>query len=81
MKASREEAEVVIHLSQDEALVLFDWLADANGKDLPTYHDQSEKRVLWDLECILEKQIETLFSKDYHEKLAAARLRVGDNDG
>jgi hypothetical protein len=44
--------DILITLSQDQALVLFDWLARTGTRDQPAeFEDQAEQRVLWDLEA------------------------------
>ena len=68
---------VTIRLSMDEALVFFDWLATANEKDaldaLP-----AEKRVLWDIEAMLEPQLPMLFDPNYSALVDVARREVED---
>lgn len=45
--------QVTISLSNDEALVLFEWLSSFN-QGHHDFEDQAEQRVLWDLEGMLE---------------------------
>ena len=48
--------KVNIELSKEEAIVFFEFLRRFNeNDDLNKFEDQSEQRVLWDIECILEK--------------------------
>lgn len=75
------EADVVLRLSRDEALVLSSWLnrtTDA-GQPVP-FEDQAEQRVLWDLDATLEAQLDEVVSGQYPEYLDAARLRVRDEE-
>ena len=75
---------VVIELSEDEALVLNQWLSRFNSQELEDGHvriqfeDQAEQRVLWNIECDLERQIGCIFSADYSDQLVAARAAVRD---
>ena len=48
---------VNITLTGHEALVLFDFLARFNQQERFPFQDQSEQRVLWDLEADLEEQL------------------------
>ncbi|MEO0460584.1 MAG: hypothetical protein AAF219_07060 [Myxococcota bacterium] len=72
------EVRVTFELSSDEAIVFFDWLARFNEKDDHTFEDQSEQRILWDLEAGLEKSLSAIVSSDYESRLADARSRVRD---
>lgn len=72
------EEKVVIELSKAEALVLFDLLARFDRDDALKVEHQSEKRVLWDILCSLEKVLVEPLGSDYEELLAEARGRVAD---
>jgi hypothetical protein len=74
------EPKVSIDLSQDEVLVLFDWLHRLNENPRVEFEDQAEQRVLWDLEAALEAANPVLFASDYSTRLQAARSRVRDPD-
>lgn len=74
----KSDAVVSFELSSDEAIVFFDWLARFNEKDDHIFEDQSEQRVLWDLEAGLEKNLSAIVSSDYESRLAAARSQVRD---
>jgi hypothetical protein len=72
-------SDVTLTLSSDEALVLYGWLNRFNQSQ-PAFEDQAEQRVLWDIECILEKEVDALFGGNYRELLLEARERVRDRD-
>ena len=72
------ENSVDIKLTNDEALVLFDWLSRCDDSNLHTFEDQAEQRVLWDIEATLEKSLVELFADNYKDLLEAARQRVRD---
>jgi hypothetical protein len=75
--ASMHESDVDLRLDGDEALVLHDWLSRFNGSN-PTFDDQAEQRVLWNLEARLEAKLVAPFMASYPETLAAARDRLRD---
>ncbi|MEV8505063.1 hypothetical protein AB0368_09570 [Actinoplanes sp. NPDC051475] len=55
-----EEAEVILRLAGDEALVLFEWLYrtdEETGGFGSLVEDQSEQRALWNLICLLEREL------------------------
>jgi hypothetical protein len=69
-----------IELTKQEALVFYDFLARLNQQEQKAlYEDQAEERVLWDLECLLEKQLIEPFSKDYDKLIAQARNKIRDD--
>lgn len=71
---------VSFNISQNEALVLFDFLARFNQADNQVFfEDQAEQRVLWDLEAILEGQLTQPFLENYTVLLEEAREAIRDN--
>jgi hypothetical protein len=68
--------EVVLRITNHEALVLFEWLTNraAQGPELPA--DGAEQIVLWHVEAQLEKTIPNLFDADYKAAVEQARLTV-----
>lgn len=77
MNANKDDNPVQLALSQDQALVLFDWLARMNDSDELIVAHPAERRVLWDIECDLESELAEPFRPDYLKLLEAARERVG----
>ena len=70
---------VALSLSEDEALVLFEFLARLDEAERPgLFEDQAEQRVLWNLEVALEKALVAPLRPDYAELLQRARDRVRD---
>ena len=65
---------VTIELTGDEALVLFEWLADLDTAKLGV--GQAEERVLWNIEAILEKSLVEPFASNYVELVEQARRRI-----
>lgn len=81
MEAIQDNNRVLLQLSNEEALVLGDWLFRFNENDnLSVFEDQAEERVLWDLEGVLEKTMSEIFSKDYTELLSKAREKIRDKE-
>jgi hypothetical protein len=74
------DSGVVVRLSSDEALVLFEWLEGIGGRD-DVYSDQAEQRAVWDLAASLEPQVSALFSANYSQAVELARSRVRDQIG
>ena len=72
MESIKEKNDVLVKLSNVEALVLFDWISKFNA-DQVRIRDSSEEKVLFDLESVLEQQITDSFDEDYVEKLKVAR--------
>jgi hypothetical protein len=67
---------IKLELSDDQALVFFEWLSRVDEQDaFPCEHD-SEEQVLWSLHGQLEKQLGAQFKANYRELVADARERV-----
>jgi hypothetical protein len=67
-----------LDLSRDEALVFFEWLTRFNKAENAVFEDQAERRVLWDVESMLESTLVEPFDPNYRELLARARAKVRD---
>lgn len=78
MSPDSADGDVNLSLTQDEALVLFEWLATFNKTEYQ-FVDQAERRVLWDLEARLESTLTAPFRDDYLNVVAAARARLRDS--
>ena len=74
------EKRVQLDLTEDEVIVLFEWLQRVNKMtpDL-VFQDQAEQRAAWDLEASLEPVNRAIFSGSYLDQLRAARDRVHDS--
>jgi len=70
------EEEVIIELSKSEALVLFEFLYRTSDDDSLTVADQAERRALWNLECLFEKELVEPFLPNYLELLEQAKKRL-----
>ncbi len=74
-------SDVLLSLTREQALVLFEWLTrEDEAEKIPIAHP-SEQRVLWDLQAMLEKSLAEPFASNYDEILAAARARLMDEKG
>ncbi len=73
-----------VELTEDEALVLFDLLADYgashDSRQLLVRH-AAERNALWALHATLERCLLAPLQQDYSEQLVAARLRVEEQGG
>lgn len=66
-----------IQLTKEEAIVFFDFLSRFNEKDNSSFFEnQAEQKVLWDIECILEKKLNEPFQSNYEEIVKKARAIV-----
>lgn len=63
-------------LTDDQAFDLFDFLARLSEEEVLEIHHESERTVLWDLCCQVERQATEVFDRDYGDKLNAARERL-----
>jgi len=70
------EEKVIIELTKSEALVLFEFLYRISDDDSKTMADRAEQRVLWHLECVLEKALVEPFLPNYLELLDRAKERL-----
>jgi hypothetical protein len=65
-------------LTGDDALVLFGFLQRFDDEGVLTVQDQAEERALWNLQCLLEKQLVEIFHPNYKALLRAACDRLRD---
>jgi hypothetical protein len=65
-----------LELTQDEALVFFEWLARLDEQDAFPCEDPAEQQVLWLLHGQLEKVMVEPFQENYREIIEQARMRV-----
>jgi hypothetical protein len=65
-------------LTNDEALVLLDFLTRFVETDELTTEDRAEQQALWNLQCLLEKQMAEVFDPAYRELVQQARARLRD---
>ena len=77
---SGSEEAISLSLTKQEALVLFDQLSRFSNTGAFTFEDQSERRVLWNVCCLLEKVLVEPFMGNYGELLASARASVRDEE-
>jgi hypothetical protein len=81
MKANIENGNISIKFSEDEAIVFLEWLHKFNEEERQTmFQDQSEERILFDLEAELEKVVSGAFSGDYKNFISKARERIRDKE-
>jgi hypothetical protein len=69
---------VSLVLSNDEALVLFEFLSRNEDADSLPVIDQAEEKALWRLHGQLEKCLVEIFLPTYRELVDQARSRLRD---
>lgn len=67
-----------VELTQEEALVLFEWLHRMSESSSTVFEDQAEQRALWNVVAVLEAQLTAIVDPRYRELLAEARDRLRD---
>ena len=80
MKIKEKNKKILMEFSKEESIVFFSWLNYFNENSENMFQDQSEQRILWDLESSLEKIILDVFSDDYNDKLKKNRELIRDKE-
>jgi hypothetical protein len=79
MESTKENNGICINLTEDEALVLLEWLSKFNREEHSLlFQDRAEERILFDLEATLEKIVPEVFSPSYKDMLSKAREKIRD---
>ncbi len=79
MESRKQNKKFLIELNKEEAIVLFDWVCRFNQKtNSDSFEDQSEERILWDIEAILEKISDDILDDKYNDILLEARKNIRD---
>jgi hypothetical protein len=73
--------EIIIKLTHDQALVLFEWLSREDNKLSLSTESQAEQNVLWNVEGQLERILVEPLEANYIALVAAARARMLSEDG
>lgn len=68
-----------IKLSDEQALVLYDWLSRFDEADNFPVDDPAEEQVFWAIHGQLEKALSAQFRDDYAALVEAARKHVKEN--
>lgn len=72
------EKPVLLELTRNQAIVLFDWLSRL--EDTPVPVEDAEERVFWAIEGQLEKKLVEPLKPDYLSRLELARQLVVDGN-
>ena len=67
-----------LSLTNDEAIVIFEFLSRFSETDKLSIEHQSEQRILWNLTNSLEKELAEPFGNNYKETLNKARENIED---
>lgn len=65
--------KVSFRLTKEKALVFHALLNNINSTQSLQVEHPAEKKVLWDMECILRRVLDDIQSSDYDQKLKHAR--------
>lgn len=65
-----------LELTDDQALILFEWLSRLDEKEALPVQDPSEEQVLWSLHGQLAKALAEPFRENYDSLVKEARERV-----
>ena len=77
----RENNNITIKFSKDEAIVLFEFLSRFNGEEHKNiFQDQAEEKTLLIIEGQLEKVLTEPFMPNYQDILLEARNRLRDKN-
>lgn len=68
-----------LELTEQQALVLYDWLTRFDEKDAYPVDDRAEEYVLWSLHGQLEKALSQPFRADYRQLVDEARSHIKAN--
>jgi len=88
---SNHDEQIDIKLSKAELLVLFEFLTRSHepGRTAASQEvanfilakpDLAERTALWNLECVIERNIVGVFADNYDELVRAAKERLLAND-
>ncbi len=72
------QQNLTVTLTQDEAFVLYDFLQRFSTSGSTTLEDQAEERALWNLCCLLEREMIEPYSDYYSKSLEEARDNLRD---
>lgn len=75
------DEDVVVTLTREEALVVFEWLAKLEAADSPPFDDPAEEVALLRLHARLESSLVEPFAANYRELLREARRVVRERYG
>jgi len=72
--------KIAVELTQKEAIILFEYLRRCDEEGTYRFIDQAEKRVLWNVECLLERQLTAIFDQNYLALLKDAWAAIRDKE-
>lgn len=76
---NKEINNILIKFTNDELLVLFEWLAEFNKQENVEL-DDATKKIFYDLECVLEANLSEPFMENYSQIIQDAKKNVLNND-
>ncbi len=80
LEISRNSDLIIINFTKDETMVFFEWVFRLNENiESLFFEKETEEQLFFDLECIMEKNIDCIFSSNYTEILDKARTNIKKN--
>ncbi|HEY1379487.1 MAG TPA: hypothetical protein VGF55_21975 [Gemmataceae bacterium] len=70
------ESQVNVSLTKAEAIVLVEFLLRFRDQDRLTIEHEGERQSLWDLCCVVERQIPELFDPQWKVLVEQARIAI-----
>lgn len=75
-----KDEKMKLKLTKSESLVLYDFLSRLNNNpNQEIFEDSAEEKILWDLECMFERELKSPFKRDYKERVKLARDKVRED--
>lgn len=70
--------KIEVELSKDEALILFECLAQLDERDALPAKDQAEEKVFWTIQAQLESKLVEPFDPEYRVLVERAKARLSN---
>jgi hypothetical protein len=71
-----DESKVTVDLTRDQAIVLAEFLLRFSDDGRLAVEHNAEQRLLWDMCCVLERQLHEMLDPQWPALLERARLGV-----
>jgi len=72
---------VNLDITNDEAVILWNFLRRYSTDEVLVIEDQAEQRALWNLECFFEKEVGNCYEGDWDISLKKSLDNLRDENG